>query len=126
MVNFPSFGAKAHEDDLQVAQAEAPRFEYVDWKKEPHLRKLYALSLVLMLGSATTGYDGYGHTKPPCDLWLDDFFREANTPDRMLVNTSQQLDYWTEFFSPEIEDENWLGLLINMFNIGSIVSFFIT
>jgi hypothetical protein len=44
----------------------------------------------------------------------------------MLVNTSQQMDTWKKYFSPEIENPDMLGLLINMFNIGSILSFFIT
>ena len=52
----------------------------------------------------------------------------------MLVNTSQQIDRWKQFF-PETQvadgHEQWvadsyLGLLVNMFNIGSIMSFFIT
>lgn len=43
----------------------------------------------------------------------------------MLINTSQQIALWGEYF-PEINDSNKLGILINMFNIGSIVSFFIT
>jgi MFS family permease len=87
-------------DSVAIAQAEAPRFEKVTWYKEPHLRKLYFLSLFLLIASATTGYDG------------------------MMVNTSQQMDLWHEYF-PEVEDENKLGILINMYNIGSIVSFFI-
>jgi sugar porter (SP) family MFS transporter len=82
-----------------VAQAEAPRFEKVTWYKEPHLRKLYGMSIFLLIASATTGYDG------------------------MLVNTSQQIKRWEEFF-PEVENENKLGILINMYNIGSIISFF--
>lgn len=44
----------------------------------------------------------------------------------MLVNTSQMMDNWTAFFSPKVKESNWLGLLVNMFNIGSIISFFIT
>lgn len=60
------------------------------------------MSLVLMVASATTGYDG------------------------MLVNTSQQFQRWQHYFGPDISDDNKLGILINMFNIGSIVSFFIT
>lgn len=87
---------------MEVARPEAPRFERVTWYKEPHLRKLYAMSLVLMIASATTGYDG------------------------MLVNTSQQIRRWEEYFGLDIDDNNKLGVLINMFNIGSIVSFFIT
>lgn len=48
----------------------------------------------------------------------------------MLVNTSQQIDLWTKFF-PEADPHNamgtqYLGLLVNMFSIGSIISFFVT
>ncbi|KAF3761921.1 hypothetical protein M406DRAFT_64992 [Cryphonectria parasitica EP155] len=85
-----------------MARAEGPRFEKVTWYKEPHLRKLYAMSLVLMIASSTTGYDG------------------------SLINTSQQLQLWQEFFGEAIADNNKLGILVNMFNIGSIASFFIT
>ncbi|TPX13692.1 uncharacterized protein E0L32_005895 [Thyridium curvatum] len=98
-----NIGAKAVQGDVQVAQAEAPRFERVSWTKEPHLRKLYAYAVVLMVASATTGYDG------------------------MLVNTSQQIKKWEDYFSDDIvKNDNKLGILINMFNIGSIISFFIT
>ncbi|KAI8686617.1 hypothetical protein NCS56_00322000 [Fusarium sp. Ph1] len=86
---------------IEVAQAEAPRFAKVTWYKEPHLRNLYCLIIFLLIASATTGYDG------------------------MMVNTSQQMDRWKEYF-PEHENESKLGILINMYNIGSIVSFFIT
>ncbi|KAM5342786.1 hypothetical protein ACJ41O_013752 [Fusarium nematophilum] len=86
---------------LEVAQAEAPKFQKVIWYKEPHLRKLYILSIFLLVASATTGYDG------------------------MMVNTSQQMDNWKTYF-PEVANESKLGILINMYNIGSIVSFFIT
>lgn len=63
-----------------------------------------------MVASATTGYDG------------------------MLVNTSQQIDLWRYFFFPELRDkpngdpilDSKLAILVNMFNIGSILSFFIT
>jgi hypothetical protein len=43
-----------------------------------------------------------------------------------LINTSQQIDAWQHFFAPYVQDPNWLGLLTNMFGIGSIISFFIT
>lgn len=95
-------GARRNDAALDVARAEAPRFEPVTWYKEAHLRKLYAMSLVLMIASATTGYDG------------------------SLINTSQQIQLWEEFFKDDITDNNKLGILVNMFNIGSIVSFFIT
>jgi MFS family permease len=89
------------EENIDIARAEAPKFEKVIWYKEPHLRKLYFFSIFLLVGSATTGYDG------------------------MLLNTSQQMDFWKEFF-PEYVDANKLGILINIYNIGSILSFFIT
>ena len=38
---------------------QAPEFEEVDWKTDPGLRRLYVLcALGLLIGSATTGYDG--------------------------------------------------------------------
>ncbi|KFY08085.1 hypothetical protein V492_06551 [Pseudogymnoascus sp. VKM F-4246] len=101
MVKAPEIGAKAAADQVQVAQAEAPDFEKVNWRREPHLRKLYACGVVLMVASATTGYDG------------------------MLINTSQQIEIWKVYF-PEVLDKNKLGILVNMFNIGSIISFFFT
>lgn len=98
----PNIGISTRTAELEVAQAEAPRFEHVVWYKEPHLRKLYLCAAVLMVASATTGYDG------------------------SLLNVSQQIDEWKEFFDVAIKDDNKLGILINMFNIGSIISFFIT
>jgi MFS family permease len=98
----PNIGVTSVAAEVDVAQAEAPRFEKVHWTKEPHLRKLYALAVVLMVASATTGYDG------------------------MLVNTSQQMSKWNEFFGNDVVDVNKLGILVNMFNIGSIISFFLT
>lgn len=95
-------GARRVQAELEVARAEAPRFAKVTWWREPHLRKLYAMSLVLMIASSTTGYDG------------------------SLINTSQQIQLWEDFFFSDIVDNNKLGVLVNMFNIGSIVSFFIT
>jgi sugar porter (SP) family MFS transporter len=98
----PNVGISSVSADVQVAQAEAPKFKKVQWTKEPHLRRLYLSAIVLMVASATTGYDG------------------------MLVNTSQQITLWKEFFVEAVEDNNKLGILVNMFNIGSIISFFIT
>ncbi|SPO01693.1 related to hexose transporter protein [Cephalotrichum gorgonifer] len=98
----------------QIARAEAPRFERVQWMKEPHLRHLYFMSIFLLIASATTGYDG------------------------MLMNAGQQItkfkDYYHEhgnvFWKDEKgeyqKDANLLGIMVNMFNIGSIISFFIT
>lgn len=109
------------EDNIEIARAEAPRFERVSWTKEPHLRKLYIMTMFLLIASATTGYDG------------------------MLANTCQQMDLFKEYFSIKhgkvnevfiweegedggkwMTDANKLGIMINMFNIGSIISFFIT
>ncbi|KAI5459387.1 general substrate transporter [Mariannaea sp. PMI_226] len=90
--------ASSQSSDNQLA--DIPKFERVVWYKEPHLRKLYILSIFLLIASATTGYDG------------------------MMVNTSQQMDAWNDYF-PEVKNDNKLGILINMYSIGSIVSFFI-
>ncbi|RDL33354.1 Uncharacterized protein BP5553_08793 [Venustampulla echinocandica] len=97
------FGQRSSGDGFQRAQraqADAPKFEKVTWYKEPNLRQLYFLSIFLLIGSATTGYDG------------------------QMVNTSQQMDKWKAYF-PEYQDANKLGILINMYNIGSILSLFI-
>lgn len=88
--------------EVEYAQAEAPRFERVYWTREPHLRLLYGYAVVLMVASATTGYDG------------------------MLVNVSQQIGRWNDFFGDDVKNDSKLGILVNMFNIGSICSFFIT
>lgn len=40
-----------------MASWEIPQFERVYWMREPHLRKLYAWACVLMIASATTGFD---------------------------------------------------------------------
>ncbi|KAK3504212.1 MFS general substrate transporter [Neurospora crassa] len=95
----------------EIAEVESPRFERVYWTKEPHLRKLYGMTSFLLVASAKTGYDS------------------------MLLNTSQQLHAWNHFYFPEkklnpdladpVEDSK-LAILINMFNIGSILSFVIT
>ncbi|KAI0878655.1 general substrate transporter [Hypoxylon argillaceum] len=97
-------------DEVELALVEGPQFEKVSWTREPHLRKLYAWAVILILGSVTTGYDG------------------------MLVNTSQQIDRWKDYFprtqvgpdNPQAVADSWLGLLVNIFNIGSVISFFIT
>ncbi|KAI2636624.1 general substrate transporter [Xylaria nigripes] len=102
--------ARKEREESEISIVEGPAFEKVSWTKEPHLRKLYAWALILILGSVTTGYDG------------------------MLVNTSQQIDRWKEFFpriqvgpdNPQAVADSWLGLLVNIFNIGSVISFFIT
>ncbi|PNY27026.1 Hexose transporter protein [Tolypocladium capitatum] len=93
MAGVAPAGAPKHLTQHTVV--EAPRFEKVTWYKEPHLRRLYFLTTFLLLGSATTGYDG------------------------MLQNTSRK----SRAFFPEYADANKLGILINMINIGSIVSY---
>ncbi|KAI0026216.1 sugar transporter-like protein [Xylariomycetidae sp. FL0641] len=103
--------ARRSREELRLAaQDETPQFAYVAWHREPHLRRLYGWAVVLTLGSVTTGYDG------------------------MLVNTSQQIDRWKAFFhqtqaaggNPQSVADSWLGLLVNIFNIGSVLSFFFT
>lgn len=112
MVNRQTLRSRGHKEreEIEVALVEGPQFEKVKWTREPHLRKLYAWAVILTLGSITTGYDG------------------------MLVNTSQQIDRWKSYFpqtqvgpnNPQAVADSWLGLLVNIFNIGSVISFFIT
>lgn len=49
---------KPHKDEVAIAQAEAPELEYVNWRKDPGLRKLYLFAIIICVASATTGYDG--------------------------------------------------------------------
>lgn len=58
MAHILEKGAKGHQQDVAIAQEEAPVFEKVQWTKDPNLRKLYLWGSVLMVASATTGYDG--------------------------------------------------------------------
>ena len=47
------------EETRQQALAETPEFEKVSWTKDPNIRKLYInCAFGLLIGSATTGYDG--------------------------------------------------------------------
>jgi hypothetical protein len=52
-------------NEVAIAQAEAPKLEYVNWRKDPGLRKLYLYAAVICVASATTGYDGYGFSFLP-------------------------------------------------------------
>lgn len=59
--------AKAIPKSSAVAQAEvidAPVLPYVNWRKDPGLRKLYFYAAIICVASATTGYDGYVHSLP--------------------------------------------------------------
>ena len=55
-----SFAKKNPDKSEAVVQAqnEAPQFEYVNWRKDPGLRRLYFYCAILCVASATTGYDG--------------------------------------------------------------------
>ncbi len=48
----------SEEAESEIINGESPNVEKIDWKREPHLRKLYAYAAVLMVAAATTGYDG--------------------------------------------------------------------
>jgi len=85
--------------NLESAQAEAPRFEHVNWRTQPNMSKLYFWCIILCVASATTGYDG------------------------MMMNNSQNMDYWKKFFGNPTGSR--LGLMNNAYNLGSIASLFI-
>jgi sugar porter (SP) family MFS transporter len=99
MVKVPAVQAQE-----QLAQDSPPEFEHVEWTKDPGLRKLYILCcLGLLVASATTGYDG------------------------SLLNLLQQYNYWESYFDHVgtlKSKTSLLGLLTNMFTIGSIISMF--
>ncbi|KAJ5626338.1 hypothetical protein N7510_002647 [Penicillium lagena] len=91
-----------------VANMQPPQFEHVEWTKDPALRKLYILCIFgLLVASATTGYDG------------------------SLLNLLQNYNYWEKYFGnignihASAHQASMLGLLTNMFTIGSIISMFI-
>jgi hypothetical protein len=95
---------------------DGPRFEKADWKRG-NLRTLYLLACVLMIASATTGYDGFVQLRPQTT--------EANPrplTHRFMYGLSQQFDTWQVYFDNPRDDANRLGLMNNMFNIGSITS----
>lgn len=46
-------------DDVQSMYIDEPHLQYVDWKRDPGLRKLYFWAFILCIASATTGYDAY-------------------------------------------------------------------
>lgn len=99
-IKAPAITATEHLND------EAPPvFEPVEWTKDPGLRKLYIFSaLGLLVASATTGYDG------------------------SLLNLLQSYDYFESFFDDigtDPDKANLLGLLTNMFTVGSILSMFV-
>ena len=48
----------SHAEDYAIAREEAPEIPYVNWRKDPGLRKLYLYAVVICIASATTGYDG--------------------------------------------------------------------
>jgi len=54
MVKAPA----VNKTEIEVAQAEAPHLEKVDWKRDAGLRKLYFYATIICIASATTGYDG--------------------------------------------------------------------
>ncbi|PMD41599.1 general substrate transporter [Hyaloscypha variabilis F] len=105
MVEIKAPAVAAREQLAADHQDAPPEFEHVEWTKDPGLRKLYILSAFgLLVASATTGYDG------------------------SLLNLLQQYDYWETYFNHVGTDKtkaNLLGLLTNMFTIGSIISMFI-
>jgi len=53
-----AIGVDTKKQEVDVANAEAPEFEIVNWWSDPGLRRLYLWCAVLCVASATTGYDG--------------------------------------------------------------------
>jgi hypothetical protein len=136
---FGAVGSKRA--DVEVAQAEAPKFEKVQWYKDSNMRKLYFYCSVLLvstndldalryhgpanvfaqIASATTGFDGQmmvGHPEVSLVMcWL--------TWSVLFQNTSQLMDPWKEYFDHPEDHPSRLGLMSNAYNIGSIISLFL-
>jgi len=53
MVGFAFGAVGSKKADVEVAQAEAPEFQKVNWWKDGNLRKLYFYCSVLLVASAT-------------------------------------------------------------------------
>lgn len=49
--------AKLAQEQARAAQAEAPKFQRVVWWKDAGLLRLYFWCAILMLSSASTGFD---------------------------------------------------------------------
>jgi sugar porter (SP) family MFS transporter len=92
-----AIGVDTKKQEVDVANAEAPDFEIVNWWSDPGLRRLYLWCTVLCIASATTGYDG------------------------MMLNSSQNLDKWQEYFHNPGGSK--LGLMSAIYQIGSLCSF---
>ena len=103
----------AKQQQLAIAQAEAPEFEEVHWLSDPGLRKLYFWCGVLCVASATTGYDGYV-------TWIQ-LVLSILTFTRMMLNTSQGMDNWQTYFNTPTGST--LGLMNSIYQIGSLVAF---
>ena len=54
----PDITRKAHQDELSIAQAEAPEIPYVEWTKDRELTKLYFYAAIISIACVSTGYDG--------------------------------------------------------------------
>ena len=54
----PKLDIGVKNENIQAARAQAPQFKKVQWWKNRELRQLYLCCSVIMLASATTGYDG--------------------------------------------------------------------
>ncbi|KAK4227492.1 general substrate transporter [Podospora fimiseda] len=90
------FDKKPQAEATEIAQEEAPKFERVEWSKDPGLRKLYFYCVILCVASATTGYDG------------------------MFFNAAQNMDTWQDYFGRPTG--SLLGLVGALYQIGSLVS----
>ncbi|OAG03352.1 general substrate transporter [Paraphaeosphaeria sporulosa] len=73
-----------------------PHLRYVDWKRDPGLRKLYFWAFILCIASATTGYDA------------------------SMLNNLRMLHRFNDYFGNPTGST--LGLLTALYSIGSIIS----
>lgn len=100
-----------HKEEVEVARAEAPQLEQVNWRKDKGLRKLYFYAAIICIASATTGYDGF--VKPFV-------FEDCANVLRSMLNNIRILKTWTNYFNDP--QGGSLGLLTALYSIGSIAS----
>jgi len=99
MVGLATVAGHVPKGNIDLAQAEAPEFEHVNWRTQKNMPTLYFWCIILCVASATTGYDG------------------------MMMNNSQNMTFWKSFFDNPVGSR--LGLMNNAYNLGSIGSLFV-
>ncbi|BCS29665.1 uncharacterized protein APUU_71235A [Aspergillus puulaauensis] len=87
---------RPHFEEAVAAQGDTPEVPYVNWRKDPQMRKLYFYAAIICVASATNGYDG------------------------AMFNSLQIMPSWQKTFNNPTGSS--LGRLTAMYSIGSVAS----